>query len=107
MDFAGGCGGTARDRESALGAGREKRQCGSERASAPASVGVGGRVGAGAGRLRRVAASTNTGSDGFRRSPSSRTSTMSLDAGVKEQVSAGKKEATSVDERSLLVLVIE
>ena len=61
MDFAGGCGGAARGRVSALAAGGEERQRGSERASAPASVGVGGRVGAGAGRLRRAAASTAHG----------------------------------------------
>jgi len=45
----------------ALGSSGEERQRGSEQASAPASAGVGGRVGAGAGRLRRAAASTAHG----------------------------------------------
>ena len=61
VDFAGGCGGAARGRVSALGAGGEERQRGSERASAPASAGIGERVGAGAGRLRCAAASTAHG----------------------------------------------
>jgi len=60
-DFAGGCGGAARGRASARGARGEEKQRGSERASAPASAGIGGRVGAGAGRLRRAAASTAYG----------------------------------------------
>ena len=61
MDFAGGCGGAARGRASARGARGEEKQRGSERASAPALAGIGGRVGAGAGRLRRAAASTAHG----------------------------------------------
>ena len=61
VDFTGGCGGAARGRVSALGAGGEERQRRSERASAPAWAGIGGRVGAGAGRLRRAAASTAHG----------------------------------------------
>ena len=61
MDFTGGCGGAARGRASARGARGEEKQRGSERASAPASAGVGGRVGTGAGRLRRAAASTAHG----------------------------------------------
>ena len=56
-DFAGGCGGAARGRVRALGACEEERQRGSEPASASAPTEVGGRVGTGAGRLRRAAAS--------------------------------------------------
>ena len=61
MDFAGGCGGAARGRASARGACGEEKQRGNEPASAPAPAGVGERVGAGAGRLRRVATSTAHG----------------------------------------------
>ena len=44
-----------------LGACGEERQRGREQVSAPAPVEVGGRVGAGAGRLRHAAASTAHG----------------------------------------------
>ena len=59
--MAGGCGGAARGRVGDLGAGGEERQHGRVQASAVASAEVGGRVGAGAGRLRRAAALTAHG----------------------------------------------
>ena len=49
--MAGGCGGAARRRVGELGAGGEERQRGRVQASAMALAEVGGRVGAGAGRL--------------------------------------------------------
>ena len=61
MNLAGGCGGAARGRVSELGACGEERQRGRVQAGAVASAEVGGRVGAGAGRLRRAAASTAHG----------------------------------------------
>ena len=61
VNLAGGCGGAARGRVGALGSSGEERQRGSEQASAPAPAEVGGHVGAGAGRLRRAAASTAHG----------------------------------------------
>ena len=60
-NLAGGCGGAARGRVGELGAGGEERQRGRVQVSAVASAEVGGRVGAGAGRLRRAAASTAHG----------------------------------------------
>ena len=60
-NLAGGCGGAARGRVGELGACGEERQRGREQASAPTSAEVGGRVGAGAGRLRRATASTAHG----------------------------------------------
>ena len=47
--------------------------------------------------FRVFTVSTSSGSGGFRQPPSSRTSTMSLDAGVKEPVSAWEKEARSAE----------
>ena len=61
MNLTGGCGGAARGRVSELVAGGEERQRGRMKASAAASAEVGGRVGAGAGQLRRAAASTAHG----------------------------------------------
>ena len=60
-DFAAGCAVRREAELRALGSGGEERQRGNEPASALASAGVGGRVGAGAGRLRRAAASTAHG----------------------------------------------
>ena len=60
-DFTGGCAARREAELRALGSGGEERQRGNEPASALASTGVGGRVGAGAGRLRRAAASTTHG----------------------------------------------
>ena len=61
VNLTGGCGGAARGRVSELSAGGEERQRGRVQASAAASAEVGERVGAGAGRLRRAAASTAHG----------------------------------------------
>ena len=61
VNLAGGCGGAARGRVGELGAGGEERQHERVQASAVASAEVGGHVGAGAGRLRRAAASTAHG----------------------------------------------
>ena len=60
-NLTGGCGGAARGRVSELVAGGEERQRGRVKASAAAPAEVGGCVGAGAGRLRRAAASTAHG----------------------------------------------